>query len=218
MSIRLGIIVKRKKSSYMSKRQKKEDIEQERVNQQTTITESNETETNETESNTQTPQGDAQQTDVGPANDDKIAELTTQLEELKDKYLRLTAEFDNYRKRTLKEKADLIKFASEEVLMDLLPVIDDLDRALKAIETANDISAVKEGISLIVNKFNDFLKSKGVKEIDAIGKELNTDLHEAITKIPVQDDAQKGKIVDVIQKGYMLHEKVMRFSKVVVGE
>lgn len=197
----------------MSKKHKKEDIEQEQVNQQTTSTESN-----LTDSNTQAPQGDAQQTDASQVNDDKVAELTTQLEEMKDKYLRLTAEFDNYRKRTLKEKAELIKFASEEVLKDLLPVIDDLDRALKAIETANDINAVKEGISLIANKFNDFLKAKGVKEIDAIGKELDTDLHEAITKIPVQDDAQKGKIVDVIQKGYMLHEKVMRFSKVVVGE
>ena len=197
----------------MSKKHKKEDIEQEQVNQQTTSTENN-----VTDSNTQAPQGDAQQTDASQANDDKVAELTTQLEEMKDKYLRLTAEFDNYRKRTLKEKAELIKFASEEVLKDLLPVIDDLDRALKAIETANDINAVKEGISLIVNKFNDFLKAKGDKEIDAIGKELDTDLHEAITKIPVQDDAQKGKIVDVIQKGYMLHEKVMRFSKVVVGE
>jgi len=197
----------------MSKKHKKEDIEQEQGNQQTTSTESN-----VTDSNTQTPQGDAQQADASQANDDKVVELTTQLEEMKDKYLRLTAEFDNYRKRTLKEKADLIKFASEEVLKDLLPVIDDLDRALKAIETANDINAVKEGIALIVNKFNDFLKAKGVKEIDALGKELDTDLHEAITKIPVQDDAQKGKIVDVIQKGYMLHEKVMRFSKVVVGE
>ncbi|MEW5846315.1 MAG: nucleotide exchange factor GrpE [Bacteroidota bacterium] len=197
----------------MSKKHKKEDIEQEQVNQQTTSTESN-----VTDSDTQAPQGDAQQTEAIEANDDKVAELTAQLEEMKDKYLRLTAEFDNYRKRTLKEKAELIKFASEEVLKDLLPVIDDLDRALKAIETANDINAVKEGISLIVNKFNDFLKAKGVKEIDAIGKELDTDLHEAITKIPVQDDAQKGKIVDVIQKGYMLHEKVMRFSKVVVGE
>ena len=197
----------------MSKKHKKEDIEQEQENQHITSTESN-----VTDSNTQAPQGDAQQTEASQANDDKVAELTTQLEEMKDKYLRLTAEFDNYRKRTLKEKAELIKFASEEVLKDLLPVIDDLDRALKAIETANDINAVKEGISLIVNKFNDFLKAKGVKEIDAIGKELDTDLHEAITKIPVQDDAQKGKIVDVIQKGYMLHEKVMRFSKVVVGE
>lgn len=213
MKEKLGISVKRKKISYMSKKHKKEDIEQEQVFQQTTSTESN-----LTDSNTQTPQGDAQQTDTSQANEDKVAELTTQLEEMKDKYLRLTAEFDNYRKRTLKEKADLIKFASEEVLKDLLPVIDDLDRALKAIETANDINAVKEGIALIVNKFNDFLKAKGVKEIDALGKELDTDLHEAITKIPVQDDAQKGKIVDVIQKGYMLHEKVMRFSKVVVGE
>lgn len=148
----------------------------------------------------------------------QTAELQSQLNEMKDKYLRLSAEFDNYRKRTLKEKADLLKFSSEEVLKDLLPVIDDLDRALKAIETATEISAVKDGLTLIVNKFNDFLKAKGVKEIESIGLEMDTDLHEAITKIPAPDESQKGKIVDVIQKGYLLHDKVMRFSKVVVGE
>jgi molecular chaperone GrpE len=197
----------------MSKKHKKEEIEQELTNQQSVNTDSN-----VTDSKAQADEGKDHAAQAEQPKDDKVAELTAQLEEMKDKYLRLTAEFDNYRKRTLKEKADLIKFASEEVLKDLLPVIDDLDRALKAIETANDINAVKEGIALIVNKFNDFLKAKGVKEIDAIGNELDTDLHEAITKIPVQDEAQKGKIVDVIQKGYMLHDKVMRFSKVVVGE
>ncbi|QKG78908.1 nucleotide exchange factor GrpE [Tenuifilum thalassicum] len=149
---------------------------------------------------------------------DKVAEITSQYEEMKDKYLRLTAEFDNYRKRTLKEKSDILKYAAEEVLKDLLPVIDDLDRALKAVDAAKDIDSVKEGIGLIINKFNDFLKAKGVKEIDALGKELDTDLHEAITKIPVEEEDKKGKIVDVVQKGYMLHDKVMRFSKVVVGE
>ncbi|HDP74321.1 MAG TPA: nucleotide exchange factor GrpE [Bacteroidales bacterium] len=197
----------------MSKKHKKEEIEQELANQQTGNTESN-----VTDSRAHADEGKDHAAQVEQPKDDNIAELTAQLEEMKDKYLRLTAEFDNYRKRTLKEKTDLIKFASEEVLKDLLPVIDDLDRALKAIETANDINAVKEGIALIVNKFNDFLKAKGVKEIDAIGNELDTDLHEAISKIPVQDKAQKGKIVDVIQKGYMLHDKVMRFSKVVVGD
>lgn len=197
----------------MSKKHKKEEIEQELTNQQSVNTDSN-----VTDSKAEADEGKDHAAQAEQPKDDKVAELTAQLEEMKDKYLRLTAEFDNYRKRTLKEKADLIKFASEEVLKDLLPVIDDLDRALKAIETANDINAVKEGIALIVNKFNDFLKAKGVKEIDAIGNELDTDLHEAITKIPVQDEAQKGKIVDVIQKGYMLHDKVMRFSKVVVGE
>lgn len=149
---------------------------------------------------------------------EEAIDFVSQFEDMRDKYLRLSAEFDNYRKRTLREKSDILKYGSEEVLKDLLPVVDDLDRALKAIETASDINAVKDGLSLIVNKFNEFLKSKGVKEIDAVGQELNTDLHEAITKFPVQDEAQKGKIVDVVQKGYMLNDKVMRFSKVVVGE
>lgn len=196
----------------MTKKHKKEEIEQEQAAEKVNATETAENiAQSETEGQTQEQKAEEPQTD-------RVEELTRQLEEMKDKYLRLTAEFDNYRKRTLKEKADLLKYASEEVLKDLLPVIDDLDRALKAIETANDIGPVKEGISLIVNKFNDFLKAKGVKEIDAVGQELDTDLHEAITKIPVQDDAQKGKIVDVIQKGYLLHDKVMRYSKVVVGE
>lgn len=153
-----------------------------------------------------------------PEGGNPLEQLQQQLDEMKDKYLRLSAEFDNYRKRTLREKMDLTKYASEEVLRDLLPVIDDLERALKAIETAAEINAVKEGLTLIVGKFSDFLRSKGIKEIEAIGKELDTDHHEAITKIPAPDESMKGKIVDVIQKGYMLNDKVMRFSKVVIGE
>lgn len=143
---------------------------------------------------------------------------SAQYEEMKDKYLRLSAEFDNYRKRTLREKSDILKYASEDTLKDLLPVIDDLNRAIKAVETATEISAVKEGLVLITTKFNDFLKAKGVKEIEAMGKDLNTDLHEAITKAPTPDETLKGKIIDVIQKGYTINEKVMRFSKVVIGE
>ncbi|HBI80606.1 MAG TPA: nucleotide exchange factor GrpE [Bacteroidales bacterium] len=197
----------------MSKKQKKEELEQKMENHQNPITEENKPDVE-----VKDEQVNQQVSDVEVQQEDKLAELTAQLEEMKDKYLRLTAEFDNYRKRTLKEKTDILKYASEEVLKDILPVIDDFDRALKVIDTANDLNAVKEGISLIANKFNDFLKSKGVKEIDAIGKDLDTDLHEAITKIPVQDEDQKGKIVEVIQKGYLLHDKVMRFSKVVVGE
>ena len=147
-----------------------------------------------------------------------VEKLQKELEELKDKHLRLSAEFDNYRKRTLKEKSDMLKYSAEVVLKDLLPVVDDLERALQAIESTDEITAVKEGLSLIVSKFNDFLNSKGIKEIEAMGSELNTDLHEAVAKTPVQDESQKGRVVDVIQKGYMLHDKVMRFSKVVVGE
>jgi molecular chaperone GrpE len=197
----------------MSKKTKKEEVkvENEKVeNQQEVISEEAEKDIQE--------EPKAEDKEEEQPEVDKVAEITSQYEEMKDKYLRLTAEFDNYRKRTLKEKSDILKYAAEEVLKDLLPVIDDLDRALKAVDAAKDIDSVKEGISLIINKFNDFLKAKGVKEIDALGKELDTDLHEAITKIPVEEEDKKGKIVDVVQKGYMLHDKVMRFSKVVVGE
>lgn len=141
-----------------------------------------------------------------------------QYEEMKDKYLRLSAEFDNYRKRTLREKADMLKYAAEDTLRDMLPVIDDLDRAMQAVESATDIDSLKQGIALITNKFHEFIKGKGVRVIECIGQPLDTDLHEAISKIPAPDEAQKGKIIDVVQKGYTLNEKVMRFAKVVVGE
>lgn len=162
-----------------------------------------------------------------PANEDDTNNEQTQstdnkyiaqYEEMRDKYLRLSAEFDNYRKRTLREKAEMLKYASEDTLRDLLPVVDDLDRAIIAIETATELNAVREGMTLIVNKFNDFLKTKGVKEIDAMGLELDTDHHEAVTKAPTPDKNLKGKIIDVIQKGYTINDKVMRFAKVVIGE
>jgi molecular chaperone GrpE len=138
--------------------------------------------------------------------------------ELQDKYLRLSAEFDNYRKRTLKEKAELIKTASEDVLINIIPVMDDFERGLAAVNTAQDLDAVKHGINLIYNRFTTFLQQNGVKEIDAINQEFNTDLHEAVTKIPAPDENLKGKVVDVIEKGYFLHDKVIRYPKVVVGE
>lgn len=147
-----------------------------------------------------------------------IEEIQAQLNEMKDKYLRLSAEFDNYRKRSLKEKMELTKYASEDVLQSILPVVDDFERAIKSMEISSDMDAIKQGLHLISNKFSDFLKTKGVSEIDAIGKELNTDVHEAITKVSVQEEEKKGKIVDVILKGYMLNDKVIRFSKVVIGE
>ena len=138
--------------------------------------------------------------------------------EWKDKYIRLSAEFDNYRKRTLKEKIDLTKYAGEDVLKSILPIVDDFERGMKHIDDAKDLAAVKEGVVLIYNKFTDFLKQKGLKEIDTSSGEFNTDFHEAITKIPVADKNQSGKIIDVIQKGYLLDERVIRYSKVVVGE
>jgi molecular chaperone GrpE len=145
-------------------------------------------------------------------------ELKKQIEELKDKYLRLSAEFDNYRKRTMKERMDLIKNASEEVLVNILPVMDNFERAMKAMEIATEIEPVKEGITLIYSNFKDFLSQKGIKEIEAQNQDFNTDFHEAITRIPVQDKAMAGKVFDVIQKGYFLNEKVVRYAKVVVGE
>ena len=150
-----------------------------------------------------------------PAEDVVMAE---KLNELNDKYLRLSAEFDNYRRRTLKEKMELTKTAGESILLALLPVIDDFDRALAHIDDAKNVESLKEGIKLIHTKFNDFLGQQGMKEIEARDKEFNTDLHEAITKIPAPTAEMKGKVIDCIEKGYTLHEKVVRFSKVVVGE
>lgn len=147
-----------------------------------------------------------------------IADLTSGLAASNDKYLRLSAEFDNFRKRTLKEKMDLMKNASESVIVNFLPVIDDVERAVKAIEISDDLETIKEGINLIYNKFKDFTKQNGVVEIEAKGLELNTDHHEAITKIPAPTEALKGKIVEVVQKGYMLNDKVIRYAKVVIGE
>ncbi len=140
------------------------------------------------------------------------------LAEMNDKYLRLAAEYDNYRKRTLKERMELTKTAGEDILVNILPVIDDFERGLDHMDEAKDVAAVKEGVQLIYNKFKEFLNQRGVKEIEAKEQEFDTDLHEAITKIPAPNEELKGKVVDVIEKGYCLGEKVIRFSKVVIGE
>ena len=130
----------------------------------------------------------------------------------------MAAEYDNYRKRTLKEKMDLTKYAEEDVLCGILPVIDNMERAIKSLETATDINAVKEGIDLIYSKFKSFIESRGVKEIQALHQDLDTDLHEAVTKFAAPSEDLKGKIIDIIEKGYKLNDKVIRFAKVVVGE
>ncbi len=148
----------------------------------------------------------------------KEEELEEKLAELQDKYLRLSAEYDNYRKRTLREKMDLQEGAREDIFVNILPVVDDLERAMDSVQSAKDLEAVKLGMELIHTKFSNYLKQQGIKEIDALNKELNTDLHEAVTKIPVESKKKKGKVVDVIEKGYMLRDKVIRFAKVVIGE
>ncbi len=157
--------------------------------------------------------------------DDNSAEKTSQTEdfksqaeEWKDKYMRLSAEFDNYRKRTLKEKMDLIASGGEDIIKSILTVVDDMDRALASLEVSTDAEAVRKGVELIAQKLGDTLRSKGVSEIEAVGQPLDTDLHEAVAKIPAPGQEQKGCILDVVQKGYKLKDKVIRYAKVVVGE
>ncbi len=146
--------------------------------------------------------------------------LTVKLAETNDKYIRLAAEFDNYRRRVAKEKLDLISTAGEDVIKGLLPVLDDCERALQVLNASDDseaAKAAKEGTELIYNKLMGYLKSKGLAPIEAIGKELDTDFHEAVAQFPVQEADKKNKVFDVTQQGYTLNGKVIRFAKVVVG-
>lgn len=147
----------------------------------------------------------------------KVAALEDQLAKEKKEYLFLMAEFDNFRKRTLKEKSEIIKNAGENVLKGLLPIMDDFERGLKAAETTDDSAAMKEGMSLIYNKLKKYLAQNGVKEIDPADDTFDTEKHEAISAVPVPDESKKGKILDTIEKGYMINDKVLRHAKVVVG-
>ena len=148
----------------------------------------------------------------------ELEDAQTVIEEQKDKYLRLSAEFDNYRKRTMKEKAELILNGGEKSISSILPVIDDFERAIKTMETAKDVKAVKEGVELIYNKFMAVMAQNGVKVIETKDQPLDTDYHEAIAVIPAPSEEQKGKILDCVQTGYTLNDKVIRHAKVVVGE
>jgi len=148
----------------------------------------------------------------------EVRSVEEKLAEMQDKYIRLSAEFDNYRKRTLREKMEISRYAGEDMLLKIIPIMDDFDRALIHMENSADESAIKAGIDLIYSKFSDFLKQNGIKEIPSLNSEFNVDLHEAVAKVPVDDDSLKGKVVDVVLKGYYLQDKVLRFSKVVVGE
>lgn len=176
----------------------------------------NDTAQQEQEANQQTENQTTEEEGDKIANE--IAELTQKCNDLNDKNLRLMAEFDNYRKRTLKERSDLIKTAGENILSSMLPLVDDFERALKAMETAEDVVAVKEGVNLIYGKFIAFLLQNGVKAIPTENEVFDTDLHEAITTFSAPSEDMKGKIIDCVSKGYTLNEKVIRFSKVVVGE
>lgn len=147
-----------------------------------------------------------------------IDQIEVKLADMQDRYIRLSAEFDNYRKRTLREKIEISRYAGEDLLIKIIPLMDDFDRALAHMDTATDCLAMKNGIDLIYGKFSEFLKQSGIKEIESIDTPFNVDLHEAVAKVQVEDDDKKGKVVDVVVKGYYLQDKILRFSKVVVGE
>jgi len=161
---------------------------------------------------------DVQNDTLSADKDAEISALKHQLEESRDKYLRLFADFDNAKKRHAREQLELIQTAAKGVIVDLLPVVDDFERALKTIETATEVSAVKEGILLIHNKLESALTAKGLKAIDDLHKEFNVEHHEALTEIPSPATELEGKVLDVVQKGYLLNDKIIRFAKVVVGK
>lgn len=148
---------------------------------------------------------------------EKVAELQAAVSELKDKHLRLLAEFDNYKKRTMRERLDLLNTASKDVMVSLLPILDDFDRAKKSADDPNNEEVFSEGVSLVYNRLYSILQNMGLKAMTSTGETFDAELHEAITEIPVPDDNMKGKVIDTIEKGYMLHDKIIRHAKVVVG-
>ena len=190
----------------MSKKNKKNQNDEAKVAQEEVLNEEN------TEQ-----QAKGQVTEEEATPEAKIAELEEQLEKEKKEYLFLMADFENFRKRTIKEKADIIKNGTESAMRDLLPVIDDLERALEAINKGGDLESLKEGVDLIYNKFVKYLESQHVKAIDSTGEDFDTDVHEAVTMFPAPDPSMKGKVIDTTIKGYMINDKVLRHAKVVVG-
>lgn len=164
----------------------------------------------------QTEQHEKQTAD-GMTAEEQLAAAETKIAELQDKYLRQVAEFDNYRKRTIKEKADLILNGAEKTITAILPVLDDMERALKNMDKMEDVAAVKEGMDLIFQKFVKILGEQGVKKIETENADFNTDLHEAIAQVPAPSDEMKGKVIDCVKTGYTLNDKVIRHSQVAVG-
>ena len=148
----------------------------------------------------------------------ELDNLQKELQEQKEKYIRLYADFDNFKRRNAKERVELIQTAGREVIQSMLEVMDDCDRAEKQMQKSDDLKQIREGIQLVFTKFRNTLQSKGLKDMKSIGEEFNPDVHEAITEIPVPDENMKGKVVDEVEKGYMLNDKIIRFSKVVVGK
>jgi len=189
-----------------------EDKEMENTDQ--TIPTQNEVENNENKAEN-SPET-VPETQEAPLSE--LEQIKLDLADQKDKYLRLMAEFENFRRRTAKERLDLIQTAGKDVIVSMLDVLDDCDRAEKQLNSADDISVQKEGIQLVFNKVRSTLQSKGVTAMESLHKDFNVELHEAITEVPVTDNKQKGKVVDEITKGYFLNDKIIRFAKVVVGK
>lgn len=168
---------------------------------------------NDQEKNEQEPLKNEEQ-----VNTDKTAELEAKVNELNDKYLRLYSEYDNFRKRTAKERSELIQTAGEDVFKSILPVMDDFERAIRSNETATDVKAVNDGVMLIYSKLKSTLTQRGLQEMVSVGEVFNPDIHEAITNVPAASEEMKGKVVEELEKGYNLNGKIIRFAKVVIGQ
>lgn len=189
-----------------------EDMNPEEVQEETVATEGNESETQEE------PKAEEPELTAEEKLQQELEEQTRQTAAMQDKYLRLMAEFDNYRKRTMAEKAELIKNAGAKVITEILPVLDDFERAMKNMESAEDVSAVREGVDLIFQKFNKTLQQQGLQPIKTEGEDFNVDFHEAIALVPAPTAELKGKVLDCVQTGYTLNEKVIRHAKVAVAQ
>lgn len=194
----------------MSKKEQ-EQVKEEELQQEETQTEAQNAEVES--QNAETEQSAKEETP-----EDKIAALQAELKKSQKEYLFLMAEFDNYRKRTVKEKAELIKNGGEKAMLGLLPVIDDFERAIDAIDKSSDVEGLKEGVDLIYNKFMKYLESQQVKPMESTGTDFDADIYEAVTTFPAPDESMKGKVIDTVQKGYTINEKVLRHAKVVVGQ
>ena len=198
-------LLNKKKKTKMEENQTTENTEQK------DILEENEAVNNEA---SEIDENSAQPDEVQISDEDKFK---AEASEWQNKYLRLYAEFDNFKRRTSKERLELLQIAGKDVIVDLLPVLDDFERAQKSIETSSDIEAVKEGVKLVHHKLKNLLNSKGLKEMTSIGAEFDADVHEGITNIPAPSDDLKGKVLDELEKGYYLNDKVIRFAKVIIG-
>lgn len=204
--------MKLKYQHNMSKKEKKEpqtlneDLEQENVD-------------NLEQEQSQTPENEENvEQEHEETAEETIARLESELEAQKKEYMFLLAEFDNFRKRTMREKQDLIKNGAEKAMLELLPVVDDMERAIQAIDNGGDLDSVKEGVDLIYNKFTKYLESQQVKAMDSTGQDFDSEIYEAVTMFPAPDESQRGKVIDTVLKGYMINDKVLRHAKVVVGQ